>query len=67
MKTRIDIDGAIEWARTALRRELATALSGASQAEQDAALLEYNLAHGVVVDGIYQDVDNRRVSRKGAK
>jgi hypothetical protein len=51
MKSRIDTAAAIEWAREALAR-LDQAVT---TAQIDAAQQEYNLAHGVTVDGLYQD------------
>jgi hypothetical protein len=50
---RIDTQAAIEWARSVLAR--GNDLTGP---EADEAQLEYNLALGITVDGLYQDVDN---------
>jgi|WetSurMetagenome_2_1015567.scaffolds.fasta_scaffold1213859_2 hypothetical protein len=50
---RVNTDSAIEWARSVLRRSDEMPMS-------DADLQEYNLALGITVDGVYQDVDTTK-------
>jgi hypothetical protein len=58
-KPRIDTDAAIDWAREVLQRDAEALWAGEVPQEQlDTALQEYNIAHGIATDGIYQDVDD---------
>ena len=67
MKPRIDTQAAIEWARQVLERLDRGELTADAA---DAAQLEYLIAHGITVDGIYQDAPaprRRRWFGRGAK
>jgi hypothetical protein len=54
-KPRIDTETAIDWARRVVLQSDRAWLPNGKMT--DAEIQEYNIAHGIVVDGIYQDRD----------